>query len=109
MNFTLTRARPHLISFFIRVFNLEMCNFFDGQGRTKVFGRGVLPVRRGLKPAENAAHREKGHLGFETLADGDLQQILPGADILNRNLDQIFRFQCEPAGYGQVTFRHVGR
>ena len=86
-----------------------MSNFFDGQGRTRNSGRGVLLVRRGLKSAENAAHRKKGHLGLEMLAYGDLKQVLPRADILNRHLDQILRFQGKTAGYGQVTFRHVGR
>ena len=50
------------------VSNLEMSNFFDEQGRTRVLARGVLLVRRGLKPAENAAHRKKGHFPMETIA-----------------------------------------
>ena len=51
-----------------------MRNFFDEQGRTRVLARGVLRVRRGLKPAENAAQRKKSHLGaqlmFETALAG---------------------------------------
>jgi len=33
---------------------------------TRVFARGVLEVRRGRKPAENAAHRKNSHLWMET-------------------------------------------
>ena len=43
-----------------------MRNLFDEQGRTRVFARGVLEVRRGRKPAENAANRENSHLWVET-------------------------------------------
>jgi len=43
-----------------------MRDFFDEQGRTRVFARGVLEVRRGQKPAENAAHRKNSHLWMET-------------------------------------------
>jgi len=43
-----------------------MRDFFDEQGRTRVFARGVLEVRRGRKPAENAAHRKNSHLWMET-------------------------------------------
>ena len=52
---------------YIFIFNVEMSNFFDGLGRTKAFDRGVLKVRRGLKPAENTAHREKGHFQMKTI------------------------------------------
>jgi hypothetical protein len=38
-----------------------MSTFFDKHGRTWAFPRGVREVRRGLKPAENTAYREKGH------------------------------------------------
>jgi len=40
--------------------------FFDEQGRTRVFAQGVLSVRRGRKPAENAAHQKNSHLWMET-------------------------------------------
>jgi len=43
-----------------------MRDFFDEQGRTRVFARGVLEVRRGRKPSENAAHRKNSHLWMET-------------------------------------------
>ena len=43
-----------------------MRDFSDEQGRTRVFARGVLEVRRGRKPAENAAHRENSHLWMGT-------------------------------------------
>ena len=47
--------------------------FFDEQGRTRVSARGVLEVRRGLKPAENNAHRENNHLKVKFLVAGDVR------------------------------------
>ena len=47
-----------------------MRDFFDRQGRTRVLGRGVLIVHRGLKLAENAAYRKKIHFGKEILLVG---------------------------------------
>ncbi len=43
--------------------------FFAEQGRTRIFARGELEVRRGLKPADNAAQQDKAknnHLVIET-------------------------------------------
>ncbi len=48
--------------------------FIDEQGRTRVFVRGVLAVRRGQKPAENAAHREKGHLWIKIKRRGTCEK-----------------------------------
>jgi hypothetical protein len=39
-----------------------MSSFFDEQGRTKVFAEAYKWYVAGEKPAENADHREKGHL-----------------------------------------------
>ena len=47
--------------------------FFDEQGRTRVSARGVLKVRRGLKPAENTAHRENNHLNAKLLVAGNVR------------------------------------
>ena len=54
-----------------------MRDFFDEQGHTSVFARGVLEVRRWRKPAENAAHRKNSHLWMDTIEyvilDADLR------------------------------------
>ena len=47
------------------VSNLEMSKFCSDQGRTRVFGCGILPVFRRRKPAENADPGKKGHLWME--------------------------------------------
>jgi hypothetical protein len=38
-----------------------MRDFFDAQGRTKVFAEAYLKYAADAKPAENAAHRKKNH------------------------------------------------
>jgi hypothetical protein len=43
-----------------------MSNFFVEQGRTRVFAEAYLEYAAGGKPAENAAHRKKGHFRMET-------------------------------------------
>jgi hypothetical protein len=39
-----------------------MSNFFDEQGRTRVYEEAYWQYVDEVKPAENAAHRKKGHL-----------------------------------------------
>jgi hypothetical protein len=46
--------------------NLEISSFFDEQGRTKVSAEAYTQYVAGGKPAENAAHRKKGHFQMET-------------------------------------------
>jgi hypothetical protein len=43
-----------------------MSNFFDEQGRTRVYAKAYFKYVAGGKPAENAAHREKGHFRKKT-------------------------------------------
>jgi hypothetical protein len=43
-----------------------MSNFFDEQGRTRVFAEAYMKYVAGEKPAENAAHRKKSHFWMET-------------------------------------------
>ena len=41
---------------------MEMSSFFDEQGRTRVSTKAYIEYVAGGKPAENTAHREKGHI-----------------------------------------------
>jgi hypothetical protein len=43
-----------------------MSSFFDEQGRTRVSAEAYIEYVAGGKPAENAAHRKKGHFRMET-------------------------------------------
>jgi hypothetical protein len=46
-----------------------MSNFFDEQGRTRVYAEVHIECVAGGKPAENAAHQnkaKKGHFRMET-------------------------------------------
>ncbi len=56
-----------------------MSNFYLDQGRTRVFGCGILPVCRSRKPAENADPGKKGHLGMETNYSAILHDGIPFA------------------------------
>jgi hypothetical protein len=47
-------------------FQFGMSNFFDEQGRTRVSAEAYIGYVAGGKPAENAAHRKKGHFRMET-------------------------------------------
>ena len=51
----------------LRSFKFENEQFFRCARPHKGLRRGVLVVRRGRKPAENAAHRKKGHFRMETI------------------------------------------
>jgi len=42
-----------------------MSNFFEEQGRTRVFAEAYLKYVAGEKPAENAAVRKKGHFRID--------------------------------------------
>ena len=99
------RRQPYFARRRFQVLNEQ---FFRWASPHKGFRPKRAAVMSRSETAQNAAHRKKGHLGLKTLAYGDLKQVLPGADILNRHLDQIFRFQGKTAGYWQVTFGHVG-
>jgi len=44
----------------------EMSDFFDEQGRTRVYDEAFFFVRRGSKPAENGAHLKNGHFLVDT-------------------------------------------
>jgi len=44
---------------------LEMSSFFDEQGRTRISAEAYIEYVAGGKPAENAAHRKKGHFRME--------------------------------------------
>jgi hypothetical protein len=46
--------------------NSETSSFFDEQGRTRVSAEAYIEYVAGGKPAENAAHRKKGHFRMET-------------------------------------------
>ena len=48
-----------------------MRDFFDEQGRTRVFAEAYRMYVTGVKPVENAAHRKKIHLGTGTKPDLD--------------------------------------
>ena len=43
-----------------------MSNFLDEQGRTRVYAEAYMMYVAGGKPAENDAHRKKGHFRMET-------------------------------------------
>jgi hypothetical protein len=43
-----------------------MSNFFDEQGRTRVSAKAYMKYVAGGKPAENTAHRKKGHFRINT-------------------------------------------
>jgi hypothetical protein len=42
-----------------------MSSFFDEQGHTRVSAEAYIEYVAGGKPAENAAHRKKGHFRME--------------------------------------------
>ena len=52
---------------------------------TRVFVRGILKVRRGRKPAENAAQRKNSHLWMETNQGAVCNQYLS----IGKGIDKI--------------------